>query len=78
MALPTPDNLKTMDYVFQGQPFVNVPAKTGLSLQSMDYAFQAQPFVPNPEVVGGLSIPVAMQNIRGGFNPIGMRGGFVN
>jgi len=32
-----------------------------------------------PEVVAwGLSIPVAMQNMRGGFKPIGMRGGFVN
>jgi len=32
-----------------------------------------------PEVAaGGLSIPVAMQNMRGGFKPIGMRGGFVN
>jgi len=27
---------------------------------------------------GGLSIPVAMQNMRGGFNPISMRGGFIN
>ena len=27
---------------------------------------------------GGISIPVAMQNMRGGFNPIGMRGGFIN
>lgn len=27
---------------------------------------------------GGISIPVVMQNMRGGFNPIGMRGGFIN
>ena len=27
---------------------------------------------------GGLSIPVALQNVRGGFNPIGTRGGFIN
>lgn len=27
---------------------------------------------------GGLSIAVAMNNMRGGFNPIGMRGGFIN
>lgn len=26
----------------------------------------------------GISIPVAMQNMRGGFNPVGMRGGFIN
>jgi len=45
MALPTPDNLKTMDYVFRGQPFVDVPAKDSIDLETMDYAYRAQPFV---------------------------------
>lgn len=49
MPLPTPTQLRTMDYAFQGQPFVSIPAKTGMTLQSMDYSFQAQPFVPNPD-----------------------------
>jgi len=48
MALPTPDNLKTMDYVFWGQPFVDVPAKDGIDLMTMDWIYQAQPFVRNP------------------------------
>ena len=30
------------------------------------------------QAAAGISIPVAMQNMRGGFNPIGMRGGFIN
>ena len=30
------------------------------------------------QAAAGLSIPVAMQNMRGGFNPIGIRGGFIN
>lgn len=30
------------------------------------------------QAAAGLSIPVAMQNMRGGFNPIGTRGGFIN
>jgi hypothetical protein len=47
MALPTPDNLKTMYWAFQGQPFVDVPAKSTVVLTTMDYAFQAQPFVRN-------------------------------
>jgi len=47
MALPTPDNLKTMDYAYQGQPFVDVPAKDAVDLKTMDYAYQAQPFVRN-------------------------------
>ena len=47
MALPTPDNLKTMDYAFQGQPFVDVPAKDAVDIETMDYAFQGQPFVRN-------------------------------
>jgi hypothetical protein len=36
-----------MDYAFQAQPYVSVPAKTGLNLKTMDVAFQAQPFVTN-------------------------------
>lgn len=48
MALPTSTDLKTMDYSYQGQPFVNVPAKTGITLTTMDYSYQAQPFVSNP------------------------------
>jgi hypothetical protein len=51
MSLPTPVNLKTMDYSFQGQPFVDVPAKDGLNLKTMDYSFQGQPFVSNPDAV---------------------------
>lgn len=49
MALPTPDNLKTMDYVYKGQPFVDVPAKPGIDLSAMDYVYKAQPFVSNGE-----------------------------
>jgi hypothetical protein len=37
-----------MDYAFQGQPFVDVPAKSDIDLKTMDYAYQAQPFVRNP------------------------------
>jgi hypothetical protein len=50
MALPTPDNLKTMDYGYQGQPFVDVPAKSTINLDTMDIAYLAQPFVRNPGV----------------------------
>ena len=45
MALPTPNNLKTMDYAFKGQPFVDIPAKSSINLGTMDYVYQAQPFV---------------------------------
>lgn len=39
--------LSTMDYTYLGEPFVDVPAKLGLSLEKMDYVFLGQPFVPN-------------------------------
>lgn len=48
MALPTPDNLKTMDYAHRAQPFVDVAGKDAVDLETMDWAFQAQPFVRNP------------------------------
>jgi len=47
MALPTPDNLKTMDYAHKGQPFVDVPSKSAVDLKTMDWSFQAQSFVSN-------------------------------
>jgi len=36
-----------MDYVFQAQPFVDVPSKDAVDIKTMDYAYQAQPFVRN-------------------------------
>lgn len=47
MALPTPENLKTMDYVHRGQPFVDVPSKDAVDIKTMDYAYKASPFVRN-------------------------------
>jgi len=47
----TPDNLKELDYTFQGQPFCDVPAKSEIDLETMDYAYKAQPFVRNPNVI---------------------------
>jgi hypothetical protein len=51
MALRTKENLFTMDYSCQGQPFVNVPAKDSIDLETMDYAFQGQPFVSGIGIV---------------------------
>ena len=45
MALRTKADLQKMDYAFQGQPFVEVPAKDSIILTTMDYAFQGEPFV---------------------------------
>jgi len=39
------EDLETMDFSFQGQPFVNITAKSTIDLATMDYAFQGQPFV---------------------------------
>lgn len=37
--------LSTMDVVFNGQPFVFVPAKRDISLGTLDFTNQGQPFV---------------------------------
>lgn len=52
MTLPTPDNLQTMDYGYQAQPFVDIPAKSTIDLYTMDIAYQAQPFVRNVAIAG--------------------------
>jgi len=57
MSLPTKTDLQTMDYAFQAQPFVNVPAKSTIDLTTMDYAYEAQPFVANPAAAAAAYIP---------------------
>lgn len=44
MALPTRTQIVTMDYAFNGEPFVQVAAKSGIDLDGIDYAYQAEPF----------------------------------
>jgi len=48
MSLPTSTDLETMDYSYQGQPFVDVPARSDIDTTTMDYSYQGQPFVTNP------------------------------
>ena len=50
-ALPLRAEITTMDYAFQGQPFIELPSKDSISLITMDYAFQGQPFVRLYEIV---------------------------
>lgn len=50
MALPTPTQLATMDYVYLGAPFVYVPAKASILTQTMDYVYLGAPFVTNDYV----------------------------
>lgn len=45
MTTPTKDQLNTMDYAYQGSPFVNVQSKDNQDTQSLDYSFQGLPFV---------------------------------
>ena len=66
MALPNKTDLQTMDYSYQGQPFVNVPSKSSIDLTTMDYSYQGQPFVGNP--FGGDIPPAA--NTTNFFNYI--------
>lgn len=39
--------VQSMDYAFNAQPFVDVPAKVAITLTGMDYAFNGEPFVSN-------------------------------
>ena len=44
MALPTYENLKTLDYAYDGCPFCNVGAADSVDLDGLDFAFQGEPF----------------------------------
>ena len=43
MSLPTTSNILGLDFAFNGQPFVQVAAKTAISFDGMDIADQGQP-----------------------------------
>ena len=44
MTLPTYENLKTLDYAYDGCPFCNVGAADSVDLNGLDFAFQGEPF----------------------------------
>ena len=52
MSLPTSAQLITMDFAFQGQPFVTF-AKGSISTSTLDYALQGQPFLAAASVILG-------------------------
>jgi len=54
MSLPKQDDLKNMDFVYLGQPFVEIPSKDTLNLYTMDYSYLGQPFVRNMSLVFGI------------------------
>lgn len=47
MALPTLDDLKGLDWVHLGQPFVESAAKSSINLNTLDYVYLGQPYVRN-------------------------------
>jgi len=61
MPLPNSNNLNSLDYVYLGQPFVQVEAKS-LSSQNLDIVYQAQPFVG---AAGNPPLPNVYVNVNG-------------
>ena len=61
MPLPNKDNLDSLDYVYLGQPFVQVEAKS-LSSQNLDIIYLGQPFVASAPASIGSNVYV---NING-------------
>lgn len=53
MALPNKTNIQTMDWAYEGKPFVNVPANSTVVTTTMDWAYGGEPFVTNPSVAAG-------------------------
>lgn len=46
MAQPTSEELQTLDFSFNAQPFVSIAAKS--SIEGDDFSFDAQPFYVTP------------------------------
>lgn len=58
MPLPSSNDLASLNYVYQGAPFVQVEA-TAINTTSLDVAYQGAPFVAvGPIVAAGLNVYV--------------------
>lgn len=63
MALPRNTDLATLDFVYLGQPFVQVEAKS-LSSTSLDVVYLAQPFVAvGPTATTGLNVYIKVSGV---------------
>ena len=49
MALPTKSDLVSLGYSFNGEPFVDVPANSTITLAEMTYSYNGEPFVRNED-----------------------------
>lgn len=47
MALPTSQDLDSLDYAFWGEPFNEGTGKSSIDLDTLDYAFWGEPFNAN-------------------------------
>ena len=56
MSLPSSNDLLTMDYPYQGLPFVDVPTNSTVNTQTMDWVYNGLPFVTNPALNGPTNI----------------------
>jgi hypothetical protein len=65
MALPTVEDISTLDFPSRGLPYVDVPAKTGITTQTMDYVSRGLPFITNDDFDGGA--PPVVISITGPF-----------
>ena len=57
MPLPSKTDLSTLDYAYQGAPFVNVEAKP-LATASLDVAYQGAPFAALAALAQSLNVYV--------------------
>jgi len=64
MSLPTKTDLIKMDYAANGQPFVDIPAKSSIDLSTMDYSYKGEPFVRNGSADGGPATKVYSKEIK--------------
>lgn len=56
MAIPSANDVLTMNWSYAGLPFVDVPTNNTVNTQTMNWAYAGLPFVTNLSVTGPLNI----------------------
>lgn len=68
MGLPSSSDLITMNFGFNGEPAVLVPASSSINTFTMDFGFNGEPFVINPGISGPAHLKtlfgIAVANIK--------------
>ena len=63
MSLPSRNNLFGMGFSFNGEPFVQVVSKSGITSDGLNYSYLGEPFSALPVVAAGFKMYIGVNQV---------------